>query len=303
MLSLGIDVGGTSVKAGLIDERYCVAARASLPTPAGDAAALTETVCRLAYELGGDLASIRKVGVTVPGTVDNNGVVEKLTNLGLYDIPLGRMLSERLKKPVSLINDADAAALAELNAGALRGVQNGLMLTIGTGLGGAIILNGRLFKGGRSRGTEPGHMILQRGGLSCGCGGHGCAETLCSASALARLAQNACNEGKGMIYSLNKSGRSADAKLLLDCAAVGDEYALDALGEYIDALSDALASFVNILDPEVIVIGGGVSAAGETLLAPLRRATADKCFFGSCGDIVAAETGNDAGMIGAVILE
>ena len=303
MPSLGIDVGGTTVKAGLISPDHQVLKRASVTTPRGEASALLEAIAEVSERLLSGTAP-DSAGVTVPGTVTDEGVVKKLTNLGLYDIPLKAMLEERLGFPFTVINDADAAALAEMKAGALRGVKNGLMLTIGTGLGGAIIFDGRLFKGGLGRGTELGHMLISRGiGRLCGCGLRGCAETLCSATALAELAQRACNERRGMIYSQHAAGEKADAKLLLDCAAMGDEYALVLLDEYTDALSDAAASFVNILDPEVIAIGGGVSAAGELLLAPLRRKTAEKCFFGSCGSIVRAEAGNDAGMIGAVISE
>ena len=299
MYSLGIDVGGMTVKAGLVDESFNIVGRASAVTPVGDAAALADVIAKLAFSLCSDIPSLDTVGVTIPGTVDDNGVAKKITNLGLFNVPLGSMLEEALGHPVRLVNDADAAALAEMKVGALRGVKNGLMLTIGTGLGGAIVTDGRLYKGGLSRGTEIGHMIINRGGLSCGCGQRGCAETLCSATALIRLAQNACNERKGMIYSLSKEGRAIDAKLVFDCAAAGDEYAKEALALYVDALSDAVASLVNVLDPQVIVIGGGVSAAGEALLAPLREAAAAKCFFGSCGSIVRAAAGNDAGIIGA----
>ena len=303
MYSLGFDIGGTTVKAGLFDDGMKMLCKLSVPTPYGDAEALAKLIRSLADELApkdADIADI-PVGVTVPGAVDDSGRIKKLPNLGLADIPLGAMLEGEFGFPVRVCNDADAAALAELNTGALRGVKNGLMITIGTGLGGSVILDGKLFAGGMGRGSELGHMILARGGEPCGCGGRGCAETLCSASALARLAQKACNERTGMIYSLYASGAKPDAKLLIDCAMAGDEYALAAFGEYLDALSDALASLVNLLDPEVIVVGGGVCAAGEFLLEPLRRLTARKCYFGSCGRIEAAASGNDAGMIGAAI--
>lgn len=298
MYSLGFDIGGTTIKAGLVDESLNIVKKLFAPTPFGDAEALADAVKALAEEL--DPESVAAcAGVTVPGTVDGMGCVKKLPNLGLKDIPLGEMLNERLGFPVRVLNDCDAAAIAELKTGALRGVETGLMLTIGTGLGGSIIIGGRLFEGGQRRGTELGHMRLMHGGLPCGCGGRGCAETLCSATALAALAQKACNERRGMIYSQYLSGSKPDAKLLIECAEAGDEYAVEAFNAYLDALSDAVAGFVNMLDPQVMVIGGGVSAAGDFLLEPLRALTAQKCYFGSCGSITCAEAGNDAGVIGA----
>lgn len=302
MMHLGFDIGGTTVKAGLADSEFNIAKKLTAPTPYGDAEALVRLICRMADELAVGSEDNKTVGVTVPGTVDGMGNIKKLPNLGLAEAPLGSMLEEALGIGVRVCNDADAAALAELYKGALKGAKNGMLITIGTGLGGGIIIEGKLFFGGMGRGTEPGHVILSRGGLACGCGGKGCVETLCSATALARYAQKACNEQVGMIYSQWRQGAKPDAKLLIDCAMAGDEYAVEAFGQYVDALSDALAGYVNLLDPEVIAIGGGVSAAGEFLLEPLRALTAQKCYFGSCGSIVAASAGNDAGIIGAAIV-
>ena len=300
MFSLGFDIGGTTIKAGLVDESFGIVKKLSAPTPYGSAEELADAILSLAQGLGGT-ENVGHIGVTVPGTFDENGVVTRLVNLGLENIPLAGMLEERLGRKVELYNDADAAALAELKTGSLVGVRTGILITIGTGIGGGLIINGSLFRGGLGRGTEPGHMIIAHDGPACSCGNRGCAETLCSATALTRLAQAACNQREGMIYSLSKEGRTADAKLLIDCAAAGDEYALTAFNAFTDALSDYVSGLVNLLDPQVIAIGGGVSGAGELLLRPLREKTAAKAFFGSCGSIVAASAGNDAGVIGAAI--
>lgn len=302
MISLGFDIGGTTIKGGAIDERNTLVKKISRPTPKGDPAAMCAVIRSMADELTEGYDGINTLGVTVPGSVDAEGGIIDAWNIGLRNVPLKKMISEAIPAGRVIVrNDADAAAAAELATGALKGVETGVMLTLGTGVGGCLILGGKLFHGGLDRGTELGHAMMQRGGAICGCGHKGCIETLCSATALKRLAEKACAENKGMIARKAAEGALVDAKLLMDCAKAGDEAASELFASYTDALADAIASFVNVIDPQVIVIGGGVSGAGDQLLEPLRRLVPGKCFFGSCGEIKAAEAGNDAGMIGAVI--
>jgi glucokinase len=301
MLSLGFDIGGTAVKAGAVDEDFNIIRKTAFPTPKGDIDALCSLIEKTGNELLNDEA-LCTVGVTVPGSVDANGGIIDAWNLGLRDVPLKELISKRLSaKRIVVKNDADAAADAELHFGALKGVETGLMLTLGTGVGGSIIINGNLFNGGLKRGTELGHAMIDRGGRRCACGHKGCIETLCSATALKRLGEKACKEKKGMIYSLSKEGARVDARLVIECAKQGDQTALELFDKYTDALSDAVASFVNVIDPEVIVIGGGVSGAGDFLLDVLREKVPPRTFFGSCGRFAAASAGNDAGILGAVI--
>ncbi|MBQ2517298.1 MAG: ROK family protein [Clostridia bacterium] len=300
MLDIGFDIGGTTVKAGALKNGR-VLKKAVYPTPFGDPDALIALIRRAAEELcaGEPVAAL---GVTVPGSVSKDGGIIDAWNIGVRDLPLKTLLKGEVAAERYIVrNDADAAAVAELHAGALKGVKTGLMLTLGTGVGGSLILNGELFTGGLGRGTEPGHAMLDRGGIKCGCGHSGCIETLCSATALKRLAEAACQKGSGMIYLKHAEGAKVDAKLAIECALAGDETALAVFAEYTDALADAIASFVNVIDPEVIVIGGGVSGAGEFLLDILREKVPPRTFFGSCGRIAAANAGNDAGLIGAVM--
>lgn len=300
-ISLGFDVGGTTIKAGALNENGAIIRKTAIPTPKNDPDSLCELIASTAKELaeGGEIDT---VGVTVPGSVDKNGGIIDAWNIGVRNFPLREKIEERISaRRVVVKNDADAAADAELHYGALKGVRHGLMLTLGTGVGGSIIFDGKLFHGGQDRGTELGHAMINRGGRICGCGHRGCIETLCSATALKRLAISACNEQKGMIYSLAKEGREPDAKLLIDCAIAGDAYALELFDGYTDVLSDAIASFVNVLDPEMIVIGGGVSGAGDFLLDILRKKVPPRTFFGSCGSFAVASAGNDAGIMGAII--
>lgn len=300
MLDIGFDVGGTTVKAGALNG-CSVVKKAVFPTPHADPDALIAQIVRCADELSAG-EKIGALGVTVPGSVSKDGSIIDAWNIGVRGLPLKRILEEKIPaERVVVRNDADAAAVAELRAGALVGVKTGLMLTLGTGVGGSLIINGELFTGGLGRGTEPGHAMLDRGGSKCGCGHCGCIETLCSATALKRLAEAACQKGSGMIYLKHKEGAKVDAKLAIECAMAGDETALDVFSEYTDALADAIASFVNVIDPEVIVIGGGVSGAGDFLLDVLREKVPPRTFFGSCGRFAAAAAGNDAGLIGAVM--
>ena len=299
---MGFDIGGTTIKAGVVDENYVITRKTARPTPKSDPEAMCGLIAAVAAELAGGDCDIDTVGVTVPGSVDKDGGIIDAWNIGLRNVPLKKMIEARIHaRRVIVRNDADAAAEAELLLGALKGVETGVMLTLGTGVGGCLVLGGRLFHGGLDRGTELGHAMLDRGGLLCGCGHRGCIETLCSATALKRMAEKAAEGGEGMIARLAGEGALVDAKLLIDCAENGDELALKLFDGYTDALADAVASFVNVLDPQVIVIGGGISAAGDFLLDPLRRKVPGKCFFGSCGSIIKAQAGNDAGIIGAVI--
>ena len=301
MLRIGFDIGGTTIKAGLVDDEMRIKDKRVLPTPKGDAEALCGLIVRTAEDmLNGEKPEV--LGVTVPGSVSSEGGILDAWNIGLRNVPLKAMLEERFAAGKVIVkNDADAAAAAELEIGALKGVETGLMLTLGTGVGGSIVFCGKLFKGGLGRGTELGHAMLDRGGRLCGCGHRGCIETLCSATALKRLAETACNERDGMIYCRAEAGEEIGAKLAIECAMAGDERAKAIFEDYTDALSDAIASFVNVLDPQMIVIGGGVSGAGDFLLDILRKKVPPRTFFGSCGSFSTAKAGNDAGVLGSVL--
>ncbi|MBO6061877.1 MAG: ROK family protein [Clostridia bacterium] len=300
MIKIGFDIGGTTVKAGIVQGSEVVGKRV-LPTPFGDPAALVALIRDNARELSAG-KPIDVLGVTVPGSVSPEGGIIDAWNIGLRDVPLRDWLREQIPEAdIRVINDADAAAVAELHFGALYGVTTGLMLTLGTGVGGSIIFSGELFRGGLGRGTELGHAMLDRGGRKCGCGHCGCIETLCSATALKRLARESCAKGEGMIFERSLAGAEVDAKLAIECAMAGDPEAVRIFEEYTDALSDAVASFVNVLDPELIVIGGGVSGAGDFLLDMLREKVPPRTFFGSCGRFAAAQAGNDAGILGSVV--
>ena len=310
MYQIGIDIGGTNVKIGLLNEALELCAEISIPFPhttAEDMAAqIRAAVGPMLQARGAALSDVESLGAVVPGSIDAAGeTVVDAHNLNFHNVPLRKILSDAFPGiPVYIANDANGAALAELYTGAFVGCKTGVLLTLGTGLGGGIILNGKMFNGGRNQGVELGHAFLVDGGEHCTCGNNGCMEAYCAASALAREGARAMQRDPRGLLSERSGGNAAliDAKMVVDCARAGDVTAKRVFDEYIGHLSSACASFFNILDPEVIAIGGGLCGAGEFLFAPLRERITEKCFYKSHGAVVPAVMGNDAGIIGAAML-
>ncbi len=310
MYQIGVDIGGTNIKIGLVDDSLEILEQTSIPFPHEGAQTvadrLAEAVCGVLSAAGITEAQLQSIGVVIPGSIDPTGeVVINAYNLGFHDVPFKKLIAAHFPNtPVFMANDANGAALAELYKGAFVGCRTAVLLTLGTGLGGGIILNGKMFNGGMNQGTELGHAYLVDGGEHCTCGNNGCMEAYCAASALAREGARAMQRDPRGLLSERSGGNAAliDAKMVVDCARAGDVTAKRVFDEYIGHLSSACASFFNILDPEVIAIGGGLCGAGEFLFAPLRERITEKCFYKSHGAVVPAVMGNDAGIIGAAML-
>ena len=310
MYQIGVDIGGTNIKIGLVDDSLEILEQASIPFPHEGAQTaadrLAEAVRGVLSAAGITEAQLQSIGVVIPGSIDPTGeVVINAYNLGFHDVPFKKLIAAHFPNtPVFMANDANGAALAELYKGAFVGCRTAVLLTLGTGLGGGIILNGKMFNGGMNQGTELGHAYLVDGGEHCTCGNNGCMEAYCAASALAREGARAMQRDPRGLLSERSGGNAAliDAKMVVDCAKAGDVTAKRVFDEYIGHLSSACASFFNILDPEVIAIGGGLCGAGEFLFAPLRERITEKCFYKSHGAVVPAVMGNDAGIIGAAML-
>ena len=309
---IGFDVGGSKIAAALVQitGNSCrILSRQTKPFPLGrDGAFFAALLREMAHDLEAaapGAVPIQGVGLALPGSLDvGRGRVIHAHNLGFHDLPLLDLARREFPgQTLSLINDARAAALAELRVGALQGCQTGVMLTLGTGVGGALILQGRLHPGGRGLGTEPGHLLLHQGGRRCSCGNRGCAETDCSATALIQAARRGLAAHRDSLIFQGCQGDKArvNARLIAESAAAGDSWAAGLFGQWLEELSALLASLVNLLDPEIIAIGGGLSACGDLLYPPLRRLTQEKSFFHSCGEIVPARLGNEAGIIGAAL--
>ena len=310
MYQIGVDIGGTNIKIGLVDDSLEILEQTSIPFPHEGAQTVADRLAEAARGVlsaaGVKAAELQSIGVVIPGSIDPTGeIVINAYNLGFHDVPFKKLIAAHFPNtPVFMANDANGAALAELYKGAFVGCRTAVLLTLGTGLGGGIILNGKMFNGGMNQGTELGHAYLVDGGEHCTCGNNGCMEAYCAASALAREGARAMQRDPRGLLSERSGGNAAliDAKMVVDCAKAGDVTAKRVFDEYIGHLSSACASFFNILDPEVIAIGGGLCGAGEFLFAPLRERITEKCFYKSHGAVVPAVMGNDAGIIGAAML-
>lgn len=304
---IGIDVGGTNLKAGLTDEtgRLLAAARRPLDfrgaeTFAADLADLAAEVLSTAGAVPGDAEG---VGIGLPGAV-SGGEVLYTTNIPLERTDLAALFRRRLDLPVLLGNDADCAAVGEFFCGAGRGTRDFVVVTLGTGIGGGIILDGKL-RGGLAS-SEAGHLVICHDGEPCNCGRRGCWERYASATGLIRLTREAmAAHPESALHALATQG-GVEGRTAFEAAQQGDETALAVCRTYVSYLADGLVSLINILRPEVAAIGGGVAAAPDHLLLdPLREIVSREsfgCHGGRCTRVLRAELGNDAGIIGAALL-
>lgn len=308
--SIGFDIGGSHIAGALFDGADELA-RLERPYPKGEPEKAPALIAGMAKALEASLGagqSISYIGIAVPGSLsrDKRRILNAY-NLGFEDTPLPELIENELGGRINVLmaNDADAAAWAEYCCGALRGYENCLLITLGTGVGGGVILNGALFTGGMGNGVELGHFIMNMAaGEKCSCGVRGCFESCCSATALIREGVRSLSSApNGMIAALSH-GDSANinAKLVIDCARAGDPAAKAIFTEYAHALGCSIASLINIIDPERIAIGGGVSGAGEFLLKPVREYVKQMSFYNDFASIVKATLGNDAGLVGAALL-
>ncbi len=304
---LGIDIGGTNIKAALVSSEGAVVDFRSMPWSGRAAGDAVDVVSTLTQNLtsANEGHEIVACGVGSAGLVDTAaGVVRLSPNLPEWrDVELRRMVAEALGLPTIIGNDANAAAYGEFAAGAARGATNAVVLTLGTGIGGGLILEGKLYRGGGFAG-EVGHMTVDRDGDPCPCGSAGCLERLANAEAVVRNVRRLVEGGRKSVLVTTGAAEALTAKKVGEAAAAGDAVAAEALEETGRALGAGLANLVLILDPDVIVIGGGVAAAGEPLLAPTRAEMAQRCYGSSVSlpRVVPAELGNTAGVVGAALL-
>ena len=306
----GIDLGGTFVKCGIVDEEGNIIINEKIPTgverPYGEVIAdMANLVKRLAKEAD---AIIEGVGVGSPGMIDSaNGIVVYSNNFGWRNVPLVEELKKYLDVPVKITNDANAAALGESFCGAGKQYRSMVLVTLGTGVGSGIVLDGKLFEGNGSAGAELGHMVIHTGGEQCTCGRRGCLEAYASATALIRQTKRAMeNNEKSAMWKLCQGDvASVNGKTAFDGMRAGDPVATKVVEEYIAGLSAGIINIANIFRPEIILLGGGICKEGETLLAPLRKHLAKELFGGEENvpvRLAAATLGNDAGICGSARL-
>ncbi|TBN56537.1 ROK family glucokinase [Glaciihabitans arcticus] len=307
MHAIGIDIGGTKIAGALVTEDGEILAEDRRPTPAGDPTAIVEIVVAMIERLSAGHEVIA-AGVAAAGFIDAaQSTVYYAPNINWRNEPFQQRLSERLDIPVTIDNDANAAGWAEFRYGAGRGSTDMTMLTIGTGVGGAIVSGGRLFRGGFGAGAELGHLRVVPDGLPCGCGARGCIEQYGSGRALLRLANDIADVGGiGLPLAAARTEHGVlDGAIVGEFIAAGDAGALHALQDLGRWIGQACASLGAVLDPQRFVIGGGVAAAGYLLIDPIREAYLQHLparGYHPEPEFLIAELVNDAGVVGAADL-
>ncbi|MDO8209807.1 ROK family protein [Conexibacter sp. CPCC 206217] len=303
---IGVDLGGTKVLAGVLDGDLNVHNRVYREVHGLGQRELIETVVRAVEEVRAAAdAEIAAVGFGIPSLIDQRtGVATMAVNLPLIDVPFRDVMAERLGMTVHVDNDANMAALAEFRAGAAQGVTDAVVLTLGTGIGGGLILNGKLYRGAIGAGAELGHMVIERDGPRCqgNCPNHGCLEVLASGTALAREGTRIAGERPdSLLGRALADGRTVNGALVTELAHDGDQAAIDTLELIGRNLGVGIANYLNIFNPDVVVIGGGVIAAGELLMAPARDEAMRRALptMAKHARIVVASFGPEAGMVGA----
>lgn len=310
MYHIGIDIGGTNIAGCLLSPTYELLLQRAVPFPGADRpmdsiGAVAGIIRTLLTETGVSSGQVAGIGLAVPGSID---YVKKRVihahNLGYHDFALVELLEEKFPNVrMEIENDANAAALAEYYCGAFAGYHTAVLITLGTGVGGGLILGDKLFTGGCHNGCELGHIILVDGGEECTCGNKGCFEAYCSASAVIREGRSAAQQYPDcLIAKRAMQGETLDAKLIIDCAKAGDAAATAVFSAFVERLGSGVASIINMFDPEVIAIGGGMCNAGDFLFDALNKDVQPKAFFSHYGIIVPAQTGSNAGAIGAALL-
>lgn len=305
---IGVDLGGTNIAVGLVDEQYNMVAHASVPTLAKrPAAQVVADICGAINSVlgrGGVLINAcLSIGIGAPGICDvERGIVLRSYSLSWENIPVCAMLAEHFHVPIRLDNDANCAALAEVRAGAAVGYNNAVLVTLGTGIGTGIIIDGKLYSGLKGSGTEMGHMMLIMNGELCFCGRRGCWDAYASATALIIQAkQAALIRPESALNSLEK----LTGKGIFEAAEQGDIAACAVVREYCGYLAVGISNIVNALAPEIILLGGGISKQGERILEPVRRYLSENCFdkrAEALPVLQVASLGNEAGIIGAAAL-
>lgn len=310
---IGIDLGGTNIVAGVVNENYEIISKSStktnLPRPEKEIAAdMAKVSIQAVKEAGLEMGQIEWVGIGTPGIANSEkGIIEYSCNLGFDNTPMVDYIKEYIDKPVFIENDANAAAYGEFVAGAAKGSKNAVCITLGTGVGGGIIIDGKIYSGSNFGGAEIGHTVIDVNGPQCGCGRKGCFEVFSSATGLIRMTKEAMAENKDTLMhkiTEERNGR-VTARTSFDAMKMGDQTAKEVVDTYIKYLAAGITNTINIFQPDVLCIGGGVCNEGDALLLPVKALVKEEVYTKNSpknAEIVIAKLGNDAGIIGAAFL-
>lgn len=312
MYYIGVDLGGTNIKTGLMNEEGKIIAKASAKT-LGDRAPeeitkdIAGTVSKVIEDAGVSLNDIDYVGVGIPGCVDNTiGKVIETNNMNFNNFEFVKEFRKIIDKPVIMANDANCAVLGEMIDGGAKGYTNIVMITIGTGIGGGFVYNKKIYEGFNGAAMEVGHMVIDKNGRDCNCGRTGCWERYASATALVRITEEYAEKyPDSMMAQMIKEDGGASGITAFKAAKAGDEAGNMVVDEFVENLGAGICNLINIFQPEVILVGGGVSHEGEYLLEKIRKIIEKEVYaFGHIPETVLkkAELGNDAGIIGAGFL-
>lgn len=311
---IGIDLGGTNIKVGVVDEENRLVGKRSAKTRPFERSwqkvveEMAATTTGLLEDLGIGASECIKMGIGSPGMIDHiNGVVDFAGNFGWTDVPLLAEMRRYFDLPLRMSNDANCAVLGEAVAGAAKGARHVLMITLGTGVGGGVIADGHLQEGGSSGGMELGHTLLVMGGEDCTCGRKGCLEAYASARALTDHSRRAAQQHpESAMHELCRGDLdNMNGTIPFKAARLGDAAGQQLVDDYIAYLGEGIISFINIWRPEKILIGGGISNEGDPLILPLQEYVRPRVFGGEKGYVAPIERavlGNDAGVIGAAAL-
>ena len=314
MVYIGIDLGGTNIAVGVCDENLKIIVKGSVPTNPDRAPELivkdmADLSAKLLKDSGFSIEDVASVGIATPGTANSDtGVVEYSNNIPFLRFPIADVFKSYLPvKQVLIENDANAAALAEALSGAAKGTAKSVMITLGTGVGGGIVIDGKVYSGFNHAGGELGHIVIEKGGRPCSCGRRGCWEAYSSATGLVNMTREKVNECKIkgipslMVDEFDQTGR-VSARTAFSAMKKGDKAGSEVVNEYVDYLACGLTNIINIFQPEVLSIGGGISGEGDYLLKPLLEIVRTEQYTRNVPNqckVRIAELGNDAGIVGA----
>lgn len=310
---IGIDLGGTNIVAGVVDEQYNILAKASTKTncPRPDRE-IARDMAKMAIQAVENakltMEQIEWIGIGTPGIANSrDGIIEYSNNLGFANTPMVKYIQEDIDKPVFVENDANAAAYGEFVAGAAKGANNAVCITLGTGVGGGIIIDGKIYAGSNFAGAEIGHTVISVDGPQCTCGRKGCFEVFSSATGLIRMTKEsmAKNPDSSMHKLVAERSGKVSARIAFDAMRMGDAAAKAVVDDYIKYLAAGITNTINTFQPDILCIGGGVCNEGDALLLPVKELVAKEVYTRNSkqnAQIVIAKLGNDAGIIGAAFL-
>ncbi len=311
MYYIGVDLGGTNIVVGLLNEKYEIIDKKSKETlRERENEEIIKDIAILSIEIIKDnninKDEVKWIGVGSPGTCDSiNGVVIYANNLKFDNVNVRKEIQKYIDLPVYVGNDANCAAYGEFFAGAGKGTKNTSMITLGTGVGGGFIVEGKIIEGSHFNGAEIGHTVISVDGRQCSCGRLGCFEAYSSATALIEIANEMANIKKdSKLNELNKGNeKNTTAKMVFECFDLGDIHMKEVVENYYKYLAEGITNIINTFDPEVIVIGGGISGRGDKLIEPIITKVKERIYGGDLKvKIKIAELGNDAGVVGAGLL-